>query len=112
MMKFKLPNIIRNIFKSRKKLLEEYQEVNDGEKRIGSGGRNTKFESFERKVVEGDGRITEEELVVPRPSPTTTEELLPTTETSNDGEGDHSFGKDRDRNGNTRKRFWKRFQRR
>ncbi len=86
-------------FKSRKKLLKEYEKLDDGEKRIGRGIEG--IENTERRTSEPD-RYT-------KPSGTTEgKELLQIPETNKVGKGNSSSRKNSTAVGRIKRRFQRR----
>ena len=98
------------IFKSRKKLLKQFEKLNDEEKRIAySKPTEQSGREFNRAELNRGEQQFKEAVVVdagfeqPRES-----KLLPTTETSNDGERSNSSGKNSTRIGRIKRRFQRR----
>ena len=100
-------------FKSRKKLLKQFEKLNDAEKRIAyskpteqsgrefSGERNREFNRGVQQSKEID--FVDAGFEQPREK-----ELLPTTEVSDDGKRNNSSRKNSTRIGRIRKRFQRR----
>lgn len=96
--------------KSLKKLLKEYENLNDGERKKSTSGGFGKL-GHEGQVGErgiGKRELGNNDKVNARLQPTPERKLLQTTEVSIDGKGNNSFGKNLTRIGRIKRRFRRR----
>ena len=98
------------IFKSRRKLLKQFDKLNDAEKRIAySKPSEQSGREFNRaELNRGEQQSKEADFVDAGFEQPREKELLPTTEVSDDGTRNNSSGKNSTRIGRIRKRFRRR----